>query len=55
MTFSVDSSGGLLGLGSTTGRYGWFGVVDDVFFPVLAACWLAAVAAPGAQLPPLVR
>ena len=41
----VDSSGGLLGLGSTTGPYGWFGVVEDVFFPVLAACWLAALAA----------
>ena len=41
----VDSSGGLLGLGSTTGPYGWFGVVGDVFFPVLAACWLAALAA----------
>jgi len=41
----VDSSGGLLGLGSTTGPHGWFGVVEDVFFPVLAACWLAALAA----------
>jgi hypothetical protein len=41
----VDPSGNLLWLGSTTGPYGWFGVVDDVFFPVLAACWLASVAA----------
>jgi hypothetical protein len=41
----VDPSGNLLGLGSTTGPYGWFGVVEDVFFPVLAACWLASVAA----------
>jgi hypothetical protein len=41
----VDPSGNLLGLGSTTGPYGWFGVVEDVFFPVLAACWLASLAA----------
>ena len=41
----VDPSGNRLGLGSTTGPYGWFGVVEDVFFPVLAACWLASVAA----------
>ena len=41
----VDPSGDLLGLGSTTGPYGWFGVVEDVFFPVLAACWLASLVA----------
>jgi hypothetical protein len=41
----IDTSGGLLGLGSTTGPYGWFGVVEDVFFPVLAVCWLASLAA----------
>jgi hypothetical protein len=41
----VDPSGNLLGLGSTTGPNGWFGMVDDVFFPVLVACWLASVAA----------
>jgi hypothetical protein len=41
----VDPSGDLLGLGSTTGPYGWFGVVEDVFFPVLAVCWLASLAA----------
>jgi len=40
----IDPSGGL-GLGSTAGPYGWFGVVEDVFFPVLAACWLASLAA----------
>jgi hypothetical protein len=45
----VDSGGNLLGLGSTTGPYGWFGVVEDVFFPVLAACWLASVAAQAAS------
>ncbi|HEX2821599.1 MAG TPA: hypothetical protein VHO07_15725 [Streptosporangiaceae bacterium] len=45
----IDTSGGLLGLGSTTGPYGWFGVVDDVFFPVLAVCWLASLAAQAAS------
>jgi hypothetical protein len=45
----VDPGGNLLGLGSTTGPYGWFGVVEDVFFPVLAACWLAALAAQAAS------
>ena len=44
----IDTSGGL-GLGSTTGPYGWFGVVEDVFFPVLAACWLASLAAQAAS------
>ncbi len=38
----VDPGGNLLGLGSATG---WFGVVEDVFFPVLAVCWLASLAA----------
>jgi len=42
----VDPSGNLLGLGSTTG---WFGVVQDVFFPVLAACWVASLAAQAAS------
>jgi hypothetical protein len=45
----IDPSGGLLGLGSTTGPYGWFGVVEDVFFPVLAVCWLASLAAQAAS------
>jgi hypothetical protein len=44
----IDTSGGL-GLGSTTGPYGWFGVVEDVFFPVLAVCWLASLAAQAAS------
>jgi hypothetical protein len=41
----IDPGGNLLGLGSTTGPYGWFGVVEDVFFPVLAVCWLASLTA----------
>jgi hypothetical protein len=45
----IDTSGGLLGLGSTTGPYGWFGAVEDVFFPVLAVCWLASLAAQAAS------
>jgi hypothetical protein len=44
----IDTSGGL-GLGSTTGPYGWFGVVEGVFFPVLAVCWLASLAAQAAS------
>jgi hypothetical protein len=42
----VDPSGNLLALnGATIGPDAWFGVVQDVFFPVLALCWLASVAA----------
>jgi hypothetical protein len=42
----VDSSGNLLALsGSLGGPDAWFGVVEAVFFPLLAACWLASLAA----------
>lgn len=42
----VDPAGNLLALsGSITGSDGWFGVVEDVFFPLMAACWLASLAA----------
>jgi hypothetical protein len=42
----VDSGGNLLSLsGSTIGSGAWFGVVEDVFFPVLALCWLASAGA----------
>ncbi len=41
----VDSGGNLLGLsGSTTGPDAWWGVLQQVFFPLLALCWLASVA-----------
>ena len=30
--------------GSTTGPDPWWGVLQQVFFPLLAACWLASVA-----------
>jgi hypothetical protein len=42
----VDAGGNLLSLsGSTTGPAGWWGVVQIVFFPLLALCWLASLAA----------
>ncbi len=41
----VDSGGNLLVLsGNVTGPGAWFGVVELVFFPALAVCWLASVA-----------
>jgi hypothetical protein len=41
----VDSSGDLLGLsGNIIGPDSWFGVVQAVFFPLLALCWLLSVA-----------
>jgi hypothetical protein len=40
----VDSGGNLIGLtGSAAGPDAWFGVVQDVFFPLLALCWLLSV------------
>jgi hypothetical protein len=42
----VDPAGNLLALsGAVTGPDGWFGVVEDVFFPLMAVCWLASLAA----------
>ncbi len=41
----VDAGGNLLGLrGSITGPDAWWGVVQLVFFPLLALCWLASAA-----------
>ena len=41
----VDSGGNLIGLtGGAAGPDAWFGVVQDVFFPLLALCWLLSVA-----------
>ena len=46
----VDSGGNLLVLsGSITGPDAWFGVVQLVFFPALAACWLLSAASQGAS------
>jgi hypothetical protein len=39
----VDSSGNLLALDHPAGPYAWWGLVQQVFFPVLGACWLASV------------
>ena len=41
----VDSGGNLVGLtGSLTGPDAWWGVVQLVFFPLLALCWLLSAA-----------
>jgi hypothetical protein len=40
----VDSGGNLLLLGGTDRAAGWWNVVQAVFFPLLAACWLASLA-----------
>jgi hypothetical protein len=39
----VDSSGNLLVIDHPAGSYAWWGHVQQVFFPVLGACWLASV------------
>ena len=41
----VDSSGTLLLLSGSNPAAGWWNVVQLVFFPLLAACWLASLAA----------
>jgi hypothetical protein len=40
----VDSAGNLFLLRGSDPAAGWFNVVQLVFFPVLAACWLASLA-----------
>jgi hypothetical protein len=45
----VDASGNLLVLDHTTGSSAWWGVIEAVFFPVLAVCWLGSVAAQAAS------
>jgi hypothetical protein len=39
----VDTSGNLLAIDHPAGPYAWWGLVQQVFFPVLGACWLASV------------
>jgi len=39
----VDSTGNLLALDHPAGSYAWWGLIQQVFFPVLGACWLASV------------
>jgi len=40
----IDSTGGLASLDNPGGSTAWFGVVQAVFFPGVAACWLAWLA-----------
>ena len=40
---NVDASGNLLVLSHPAGPLAWWGVVEDVFLPVLALCWLGSV------------
>ena len=41
----VDASGNLLVLSHPTGSSAWWGVVEAVFLPVVAVCWLGSVVA----------
>jgi len=41
----VDSGGNLLLLSGSNPAAGWWNVIDVAFFPLLAACWLASLAA----------
>jgi hypothetical protein len=41
----VDSGGNLLLLSGSNPAAGWWNVLQTVFFPLLAACWLASLAA----------
>jgi hypothetical protein len=40
----VDSGGNLLLLGGRDPAAGWWNVLQDLFFPLLIACWLASIA-----------
>ena len=45
----VDASGNLLVLSHPTGSSAWWGVVEAVFLPVVAVCWLGSVVAQAAS------
>jgi hypothetical protein len=45
----VDASGNLLALSHPTGSSAWWGVVEAVFLPVLAVCWVGSVAGQAAS------
>jgi hypothetical protein len=45
----VDASGNLLVLSHPTGSSMWWGVVEGVFLPVVAVCWLGSVVAQAAS------
>jgi hypothetical protein len=40
----VDASGNLLQLSGNTPGYGWWNLVQTLFFPLLLTCWLASLA-----------
>jgi hypothetical protein len=40
----VDSGGNLLQLNGNTPGYGWWNLVQNLFFPLLLACWLGSLA-----------
>ena len=40
----VDSGGNLLLLSGHDPAAGWWNVVQNLFFPLLVACWLASIA-----------
>jgi hypothetical protein len=40
----VDSGGNLLQLNGNTSGYGWWNLVQNLFFPLLFACWLSSLA-----------
>jgi hypothetical protein len=41
---SIDSSGVLTAVSQPNGSAAWWGVLQDVFFPTIAVCWLAWLA-----------
>jgi hypothetical protein len=45
----VDASGNLQVLSHPTGSSAWWGVVEAVFFPALAVCWVGSVAGQAAS------
>jgi hypothetical protein len=40
----IDASGNLLQLNGNTPGYGWWNLVQNLFFPLLLACWLTSLA-----------
>ena len=40
----VDSGGNLLLLGGNDPEAGWWNLLQNLFFPLLVACWLASIA-----------
>ena len=51
----VDSGGNLLLLSGYDPAAGWWNVLQNLFFPLLVACWLASIASQALSLPAIVR